>query len=172
MAEELGAVGCFAITEPHLHKSLEIIKRNYGKILTILLFTVVLSSALVLIGKNTKEFRKSEKIALTGYQKTSSLEFPALTICSKAQYNEGVLRKFGVQSRRSYVMNNDWVGNGQEEPWRIFEESVIPVEEIIDDRLQYLLDEHKTYTENFHMTDKTVKLGGYSTIKSTKIYDI
>ena len=138
MADELGSGGCLAANKPYITRGVEIVKRNYGKVLTISLLAVVLSSSLVLIGQNTAEFRKSEKVGVARYEKTSSVEFPALTICSKAQYDEEVLRKYGVQSRRSYVMNNDWVGNGEEEPWRIFEESVIPVDQIIDDLKIYL----------------------------------
>ena len=139
MDEEKGQDCCLVIKRKHVFKVWQFIQIFYGQILTLLVFSSFLSGSLVLVAQNTRQFRKYEKVSLASYEKTSALEFPALTICSKNQYKEEVLRKFGVQSRRSYVMDTDWIGDGLEEPWQIFEESVIPVDEIIED-LKIFLD--------------------------------
>ena len=138
MDEEKGKECCDELHKLFVKKVFEFVKRFYVKILIVLIFSSFLSGSLVLMVQNTRQFFKNEKVALSSYEKTSSLEFPALTICSKNQYKEEVLKRFGVQSRRSYVMNTDWIGNGENEPWRIFEESVIPVQEIIEDLKIYL----------------------------------
>ena len=49
-----------------------------------------------------------------------------------------MLKSYGIQSSKSYAMDTDWIGNGLEEPKRIFEESVPTVEDIISDITFYL----------------------------------
>ena len=53
-------------------------------------------------------------------------------------FREERLNFYGIQSSKSYAMDTDWVGTGQEDPWRIFEDSVLKLEDIILDIKVYL----------------------------------
>ena len=46
-------------------------------------------------------------------------------------FREERLNFYGIQSSKSYAMDTDWVGTGLEDPWRIFEDSVLKLEDII-----------------------------------------
>ena len=48
------------------------------------------------------------------------------------------LKMYGIQSSQSYAMDTDWVGHGTEDLARIFEESVLKLEEIVKDIKFYL----------------------------------
>ena len=45
---------------------------------------------------------------------------------------------YGIQSSQSYAMDTDWVGHGTEDLGRIFEESVLKLEDIVKDIKFYL----------------------------------
>ena len=46
------------------------------------------------------------------------------------------------------------------------------IEEIIDNRVDYILKDYEKLTNNFHMLDETVRQGAFSSIKNTKNYDL
>ena len=45
---------------------------------------------------------------------------------------------YGIQSSQSYAMDTDWMGHGTEDLGRIFEESVLKLEDIVKDIKFYL----------------------------------
>ena len=53
-------------------------------------------------------------------------------------YRDEKLKMYGIQSSQSYAMDTDWVGHGTEDLGRIFEESVLKLEDIVKDITFYL----------------------------------
>ena len=48
------------------------------------------------------------------------------------------MKFYGIKSSKSYAMDTDWIGNGNEEPEKIFEDSVPKLMDIISDINFYL----------------------------------
>ena len=48
------------------------------------------------------------------------------------------MKIFGIQSSQSYAMDTDWVGLGTEDLGRLFEESVLKLEDVVKDIKVYL----------------------------------
>ena len=60
------------------------------------------------------------------------------------------MKSYGIKSSKSYAMDTDWIGSGIEEPWKIFEESVPKLMDIISD-INFYLDKVLSYYKFLHL---------------------
>ena len=111
---------------------------RWKKLLTLFVLFLFVSSLLVIAGRCWAEFAMAETFVVWRQEETSKVGFPALTVCSKRQYKEERLREAGVLSTRSYAVEGDWLGDGQTAAATLYQEAVIPVEEIVSDLKVFL----------------------------------
>ena len=113
-------------------------RSQWRKLLLLLLLLSLAGGVLGLAARCLAAFGQGETFGVARQEETQAAAFPALTLCARRQYREEVLREAGVASARSYAMEADWLGDGETPARELYEEAVIPVEEIVSDLKVFL----------------------------------
>ena len=132
-----------------------IFNRNKWKGIIVLFLLTLQVFCLVVFVQSINRVTRDLKVMSTSTKSFSPSDLPVFTFCSKEQYRqvmnhycdlfltissfrEEKLKMYGIQSSMSYAMDTDWVGHGTEDLGRIFEESVLKLEDIVRDIKFYL----------------------------------
>ena len=141
-----------------LKEFLNVLKKKKTKVLIILLLLTIQMLCGVIFVQSIQKMNKKEKLFITRMKRIASSDLPVFTFCSKDQYKEDRLKRYGIQSSNSYAMDTDWVGTGSENPEMIFEDSVLKLEDIITDMKVYLDKPTPEGQSIVRKETKTVKL--------------